>query len=259
MSVEARRPRIADEPDLQAALGAIGGVEGWLSEGQARRLWHAGRTVPAPGQIVEIGSFRGRSTIILSRAAAEGVQIIAIDPHAGGDRGPQEIAPEAERGQSDAEIFGANLERAGVNGRVRHVRRMSDEAHADVDGPIDMLYVDGAHRYAPARDDIAAWGARVPVGGTLLVHDAYNAIGVMLAQLRLLFFSGRWRYVGRTRSLAQYRREDLPAGARIANALRQAVHLPYFVRNGLIKVALVARLRPVARVLGQPDEDAWPY
>jgi predicted O-methyltransferase YrrM len=259
MSVEARRPRIADEPDLQAALGAIGGVEGWLSEGQARRLWHAGREVTPPGQIVEIGSFRGRSTIVLSRAAAEGIQVVAIDPHAGGDRGPQEIEPEAERGNSDNEVFRANLERAGVDGRVRHVRRMSDEAHGDVEGPIDLLYVDGAHRYGPARDDIAAWGARVPLGGTLLVHDAYNAIGVMLAQLRLLFFSGRWRYVGRTRSLAQYRREDLSPGGRVANALRQAVHLPHFVRNGLIKVALVARLRPVARLLGQPDEDAWPY
>jgi predicted O-methyltransferase YrrM len=259
MSVEARRPRIADEPELEAALAAIRDVEGWLSEGQAARLFNAGREVAAPGQIVEIGSFRGRSTIVLSRAAPEGVQIVAIDPHAGGDRGPQEIAPEAERGQSDNEVFRANLERAGVNGRVRHVRRMSDAAHADVDGPIDLLYVDGAHRYKPARDDIAAWGARVPVGGTLLVHDAYNAIGVMLAQLRLLFFSSGWRYVGRTRSLAQYRREDLQAGARVRNALSQAVQLPYFVRNGLIKVALVARLRPVARLLGQPDEDAWPY
>jgi predicted O-methyltransferase YrrM len=259
MSVEARRPRIADEPDLEAALGAIGDVEGWLSEGQARRLWHAGREVAPGGQIVEIGSFRGRSTIVLSRAAAEGVGIVAIDPHAGSDRGPQEFDPEAERGQSDNEVFRANLERAGVNGKVRHVRRFSDQAHGDVDGPIDMLYVDGAHRYAPARDDIAAWGARVPLGGTMLVHDAYNAIGVMLAQLRLLFFSGRWRYLGRTRSLAQYRREELSPGARGANALRQAVSLPWFVRNCLIKVAMVARLRPVARVLGLPDEDAWPY
>jgi predicted O-methyltransferase YrrM len=259
MSVEARRPRIADEPDLEAALGAIGDVEGWLSEGQARRLWHAGREVAPGGQIVEIGSFRGRSTIVLSRAAAEGVRIVAIDPHAGSDRGPQEIDPEAGRGQSDNEVFRANLERAGVNGKVRHVRRFSDQAHGDVDGPIDMLYVDGAHRYAPARDDIAAWGARVPVGGTMLVHDAYNAVGVMLAQLRVLVGSGRWRYVGRVRSLAEYRREELGPAARLRNALGQAAGLPYFVRNCLIKLALVARLRPVARLLGQPDEDHWPY
>jgi predicted O-methyltransferase YrrM len=257
--MSAAQQRTADAPDLDAALAAIDGVEGWLSEDQARRLWKAALEVRGPGQIVEIGSFRGRSTIVLSRAAAEGVQVVAIDPHGGGDRGPQEITPDQVRGDEDNRVFRANLERAGVDGRVRHVRQMSDDAHGDVDGPIEMLYVDGAHRYAPARDDIAAWGARVPVGGTLLVHDAYNAIGVMLAQLHLLFFSSRWRYVGRSRSLAQYRREDLSLGARVGNALRQAVHIPYFVRNLVIKVALVARLRPVARLLGQPDEDAWPY
>jgi predicted O-methyltransferase YrrM len=257
--MSAAQQRTADAPDLDAALAAIDGVEGWLSEDQARRLWNAALEVRAPGQIVEIGSFRGRSTIVLSRAAADGVQIVAIDPHGGGDRGPQEITPDQVRGDEDNRVFRANLERAGVEARVRHVRQMSDDAHGGVDGPIDMLYVDGAHRYAPARDDIAAWGARVPGGGALLVHDAYNAIGVMLAQLRLLFFSSRWRYVGRSRSLAQYRREDLSAGARVVNALRQAVHIPYFVRNLVIKVALVARLRPVARLLGQPEEDAWPY
>jgi len=257
--MSAQPPRTTDKPDLDDALRAIDGVEGWLSEDQARRLWNAALGVRSGGQIVEIGSFRGRSTIVLSRAAAEGVGIVAIDPHGGGDRGPQEISPDQVRGDEDNRVFRANLEGAGVNGRVRHVRLMSDEAHGGVDGPIDMLYVDGAHRYKPARDDIAAWGARVPVGGTLLVHDAYNAIGVMLAQLRLLFFSREWRYVGRSRSLAQYRRLPMSAGERVTNALRQAVHIPYFVRNLVIKVALVARLRPVARLLGQPDEDAWPY
>ena len=259
MSAEARQQRIADAPELDAALAAIDGVEGWLSEDQARRLWNAAREVKGPAQIVEIGSFRGRSTIVLSRAAADGVQVVAIDPHGGGDRGPQEITPDAERGNEDNLVFRANLEGAGVNGRVRHVRLLSDQAHSEVDGPIDMLYVDGAHRFKPARDDIAAWGARVPVGGTLLVHDAYNAIGVMLAQLRLLFFSREWRYVGRSRSLGQYRRLPMSSRERLSNALRQAVQIPYFVRNLAIKVALVARLRPVARLLGQPDEDAWPY
>jgi predicted O-methyltransferase YrrM len=258
MSAEARQQRIADAPDLDAALSAIDGVEGWLSEDQARRLWNAAREVRGPGQIVEIGSFRGRSTIVLSRAAAEGVQVVAIDPHGGGDRGPQEITPDAERGNEDNRVFRANLERAGVNGRVRHVRLMSDEAHGGVDGPIDMLYVDGAHRYAPARDDIAAWGARVPVGGTLLVHDAYNAIGVMLAQLRLLFGSSQFRYVGRSGSLAEWHREPLGGVERLRNLGRQAAALPYFVRNGFIKVALVARQPRIARLFGH-DTGHWPY
>jgi predicted O-methyltransferase YrrM len=212
-----------------------------------------------PGRIVEIGSFRGRSTIVLRHAAPPGVEVVAIDPHGGGDRGPREIAPDAGLGEADHEAFHANLRRAGVEGGVRHVRRMSQDALGEVEGEVELLYVDGAHRYRPARADIERWGARVAPGGTMLVHDAYNAVGVMLAQLRVLFLSRCWRYVGRTRSLAEYRREELDRAARLRNAVAQLRGLPWFVRNGLIKVALVARARPVARLLGLPDEDDWPY
>ena len=159
----------------------------------------------------------------------------------------------------DHRAFHANLRHAGVDEGVRHVRRMSQEALGEVEGELDLLYVDGAHRYGPARDDIERWGARVTPGGALLVHDAYNAIGVMLAQLRLLVLSREWRYDGRTRSLAEYRRERLSAASWARNVVRQLAGLGYFARNGLIKVALVARLRPLARFLGLPEGDHWPY
>lgn len=213
----------------------------------------------ASGRIVEIGSFRGRSTIVLRRAAKPGVEVVAIDPHGGSDRGPQEIEADAARGEADHEAFHRNLRAAGVEELVRHVRRPSHEALGEVEAPVDLLYVDGAHRYGPARADIEHWGARIAPGGTMLVHDAYNAVGVMLAQLRLLVASRRWRYVGRTRSLAEYRREDLRGADVLHNAARQLAGLPYFVRNGLIKVALVARMRPLARRLGLHEGDEWPY
>jgi predicted O-methyltransferase YrrM len=215
--------------------------------------------VRGPGPIVEIGSFRGRSTIVLRRAAAPEVEVVAIDPHGGGDRGPQQLTPDAVLGEADHEAFHANLRRAGVADGVRHVRRVSQDALGEVEGQIALLYVDGAHRYGPARADIERWGDRVAPGGTMLVHDAYNAVGVMLAQLRLLFLSRRWRYAGRSRSLAEYRREELTGAERLRNAAAQARGIPWFVRNCLIKVALVTRVRPVARRLGLPDEDDWPY
>ena len=132
-------------------------VEGWLTDAQAARL--RARATAAGGTIVEIGSFRGRSTIVLALAAPAGAELVAIDPHAGSDRGPQEIAADAARGDADHEAFHANLVAAGVGERVRHVRRASADALGDVDGDLALLYVDGAHRFAPARDDIARWGA----------------------------------------------------------------------------------------------------
>ncbi|MFZ1992711.1 MAG: class I SAM-dependent methyltransferase [Solirubrobacteraceae bacterium] len=243
--------------EFAPVLASVAGVEGWMTDAQARRLWEGARRIGPGGQIVEIGSFRGRSTIVLASAAAGGVAVVAIDPHGGGDRGPNEITSDAQRGDADHDTFHANLRTAGVEDRVRHVRRPSGDALAEVQGAIDLLYIDGAHRYRFARPDIELWGARVTPGGTMLIHDSYSAVGVMLAQLRLLFAGGRFRYVGRSGSLAEYRRQELGPRERLGNAMRQAAALPYFARNCVVKAALAARLRPVARLLGERGH--WPY
>jgi hypothetical protein len=218
-------------------------VEGWLTEAQARRLYDAAAAVGAGGRVVEIGSFRGRSAIVLASAGAE---VVCIDPHAGSDRGPREIAGDAGRGAADLEAFRANLARAGVADRVRHVRAFSDAALAEAPGPIDVLFVDGAHRFGPARADIVRWGDRVRAGGHMLVHDAWSSVGVTLALLTTTAFGRRWRYLGRDGSLARFAREDV---GRAGNAARQLRELPWFARNVAVKALIVARLQ----------RGPWPY
>jgi len=253
-------PAVSIEQEFRTALDQARHVEGWLSDDQAERLFTRARTVGQGGRIVEIGSFRGRSTIVLAGAAQDDVEVVAIDPHAGNDRGPQEIEGYSAEAQEDNRAFHANLERASVADRVRHVRRPSQDAFDAVEGDVDLLYVDGAHRFEPASQDIAGWGARVRPGGTLLIHDSFSSIGVTLAIVRLLLFGREFRYVGRSRSLAEYQRATRPMRApdRIRNALRQLAELPWFARNVAVKLALVARLRPLARALGHAG-DGWPY
>jgi predicted O-methyltransferase YrrM len=246
------------EPGFGAALRAVDGVEGWLTNAQALRLFERARALPDGARLVEIGSYRGRSAIVLALGMPDGAELVAIDPHAGGDRGPRQIHGTAEEGDEDNAAFRANLERAGVADRVRHVRLPSQDALPAVGGELDLLYIDGAHRYGPAREDIARWGERVRAGGTLLIHDAFSSVGVTLASARLLFLSGRFRYAGRSGSLAEYRREPLGFADRAANALRQAAQLPWFARNLVVKLALVAGLRPLARLLGHRS-GPWPY
>jgi predicted O-methyltransferase YrrM len=253
-------PGVTQRPDIgpQAALDASSKVEGWLSRDQAARLYFAAHRVPTGGSIVEIGSFRGRSAVVLASAAPDGVHIVAIDPHAGGDRGPGEITPQADRGQADNEAFHANLRRAGVDDRVRLVRKLSGDALGDVSGELDLLYIDGAHRYSPASDDIARWGARVRPHGSLLIHDSFNAIGVTAALLRHVVFSDTWSYLGRTGSLVEYRRQPLHGVRRAANSVIQLAQLGYFARMIIVKLALTTRLYPLARLMGHRSRE-WPY
>jgi predicted O-methyltransferase YrrM len=243
---------------LAETLADVRDVDGWLSDAQAAVLWKCASRLDEGEQAVEIGSFRGRSTIVLARAAGGRAQVVAIDPHAGNDRGPREIAANAATGEADFEAFRENLRRAGVSGAVRHVRQPSAAALPEVEGEIALLYVDGAHRYGPARDDLARWGARVRPAGDLLIHDAFSSVGVTLAQARSLFLGGEFRYLGRTGSLARYRREAMTGRVRTSNALRQLVELPWFARNLAVKLALVAGPRPLARALGHRD-GPWPY
>jgi predicted O-methyltransferase YrrM len=234
--------------------------EGWLTEDQAAMLATAAAACPPDGEIVEIGSFRGRSTIVLARAAPEGAAIVAIDPHAGNDRGPQELDGFAAEAAADRAAFERNLVAAGVRHRVRHVAEPSDRAHGDVHGTIDVLFIDGAHRYRPARADIRDWGGRVADGGTMLIHDAFSSIGVTMAIVRELLGGDRFRYVGRSRSLAEYRADLAGTGwrARLHNATRQTGQLAWFTRNVALKVFLVSGGRTALRLLRRPVP-SWPY
>ncbi len=245
-------------PTFAQTFEDVADVQGWMTEAQAQRLWDRAKELTPPAQVVEIGSYQGRSAIVFGRAVAPGVSVVAIDPHAGNDRGPQQIEAEPDEGQADHEAFLANLAAAGVEDTVRHVRIPSQEAHGAVEGEVDVLYIDGAHRYVPARDDIRDWGARVREGGTLLIHDSFSSVGVTLALVTQLFFSSRYRYVGRSGSMTEYRRQRLGLRARLANAGRQAAQLPWFARNVLIKVLILVGLGRLTRYLGH-REPTWPF
>lgn len=237
----------------------VDGVEGWLTDDQVAALHDAAAAVPDGGRIVEIGSFRGRSTIVLAAASAPSVSVVAIDPHAGNDRGPQQWDGFAEEANEDHERFGDNLRAAGVDDRVTHVRKFSDEAHGSVDGDIDLLFIDGAHRFGPARADIGAWGSRVVPGGRMLIHDSFSSVGVTLAVLATLLLCSDWRYEGRTGSLAAYRRRCGVAGApTLSSRARQVAALGWFARNLMIKLLIVAHLGRLTRVLGH-SQPTWPY
>jgi predicted O-methyltransferase YrrM len=248
-----------DSASLANVLKRVAGIDGWMTSGQAAALHDAATRCPAGGTIVEIGSYRGRSTIVLASAAEPGVAVVAIDPHAGNDRGPREIDGYDAEADDDHAVFSANLREAGVADRVRHVRAFSGDALGEIEGEIDVLYIDGAHRYEPALADIRSWGGRVTRGGVMLIHDSFSSIGVTGAILRQLVAGGRFRYVGRSRSMTIYR-ADLPSGApaRFNNAVSQLMQLPWFAWNVMLKMLLTLGIGKVYVRFGR-DEPEWPY
>lgn len=244
-------------------LASVAEVDGWMTPGQARTLWDCGRAVKPGGTVVEIGSFRGRSLIVLAKAVSQAsaagsggrsVELVSIEPHAGNDRGPQEFEGFHEEASEDHEVFNANLERARVRGKVRHVRKYSHEAMAEVAADIDLLYIDGAHDYRSVVRDLR-WVRWVRPGGTVLVHDAFSSVGVTAAFLTHVVGGRQLRYVDRAQSMARFQVQRAAVGDRG----RMLAQLPWFVRNVSIKVAMVSGRHGLAARMGHTQGADFPY
>jgi predicted O-methyltransferase YrrM len=150
-------------PDPDAVGRIAASIEGWLSEAQGRALYTAAAALRGPGAIVEIGSWKGRSTVWLAHGARRaGRRVFAIDPHAGSREDPHATTLDA---------FTANLARAGVAADVEPLVTTSAEAANRLRGPVALLFVDGDHSFEGAAADALTWLPRVVEGGTVMFHD----------------------------------------------------------------------------------------
>jgi MMP 1-O-methyltransferase len=93
--------------------------------------------------IVEISSWKGKSTVALARGAAKvhGEKIYAVDPH--------KVLPEEGYFEDTEADFRMNLNNAGVDSVVVPLIVTSEDAVRGWDKPIRLLWIDGDHRYEP--------------------------------------------------------------------------------------------------------------
>ncbi len=135
-------------------------VEGWLYLDEAWALHETVRTFGSPTDrvtVVEIGSWKGRSTIALAsgieaRGGHDAGKVIAIDPHTGTEDGP-EIGP-----ASTVDEFRKNIAAAGIEPMVELVVATSHLARARFTPcSVDILFVDGSHHYEDVKTDILDW------------------------------------------------------------------------------------------------------
>ncbi len=144
-------------------------VDGFLTDREGRLLYHLAGQCPGQGVIVEIGSWKGKSTIWLGQGvkdAGKTTRIYAIDPHTGS----------AEHQKDHAKIwtfdeFQKNIARAGVADLVQPVVLPSARAAGSIPSPIELLFIDGAHDYESVKQDYMLYAPRVAPGGHIAFHD----------------------------------------------------------------------------------------
>lgn len=158
---------------LSGAMQLVDSVEGWLTLAEARILFAAARQTPRASSIVEIGSWKGRSTaaLALGSLAGEGAPVYAVDHHHGARDIGEYLGTTLSEIRSWNE-FQANLQALRITDAVKPILRDSLAAEATWDGrPIDVLWIDGGHEYEIVKSDFEAWRGHVRRGGIIAIHD----------------------------------------------------------------------------------------
>ena len=193
-------------PTERALLARLtDGVTGFLSPLEALYLMRLAAGGPGSGVIVEIGSFHGKSTVVLAHAsrAAGREKVIAIDPSNGGA----------------IDAFHRNLARAEVAGHVTPIVATSDDAVAGWRDSIRLLWIDGAHSYEQVGRDFHNWAPFVVDGGVVAFHDSYEWDGVRRVIDEQVAASSDYGLIGVVDSIAAFRKVGNPT---LVDRLRKA-------------------------------------
>lgn len=141
-------------------LSIVESIEGWLSEYEQFALLHLPSIVDhLSGDIVEIGSFKGKSTIALalgsSLMSTKKRPIYAIDPF---------VVPPYK-------FFEDNIKNHGLEKFIIPIKKLSSQAYDDCPKSIAAIFIDGDHEYSAVKHDIVHYAPRVVKGGLIVFHD----------------------------------------------------------------------------------------
>ena len=127
------------------------------------------RVAVLDGDIVEIGSWEGRSTIVLARAAAPAV-VHAVDTWRGS---PGEISAVLAGERDVYATFLANIDKATV-GNVEVHRCDWRRYLADRRTPVRFMFIDAEHSYREVADNIATALPLLTPGGIICGDDVHH-------------------------------------------------------------------------------------
>lgn len=156
-------------------------AEGFLPDDEARALHAAAVDGARVGPLVEIGTYLGKSAILLTDAARRhGRKLVTVDHHRGSEEhqpgweyhDPRLVDPQV--GLIDT-LPGARrtLALAGAERDVIMIVGRSPEVAALWSTPVGFLFIDGGHTDEAAQADYAGWAPHVAPGGLLAIHDVF--------------------------------------------------------------------------------------
>jgi MMP 1-O-methyltransferase len=164
--------RFVSIPDA-LAIRSYKEIHGFLSPREAVALYQTAQRLGPDSVVVEIGSWKGKSTYCLARGLRSG-RVIAIDPfNCLGDDASAKIYDQTKGEMPLLEQFRRNMTARGVLAKVDPWEGTSHDFLERIKtvGGIDLLFIDGDHSIEGCDFDFQQYSPHLKKGGYLLFHD----------------------------------------------------------------------------------------
>ena len=145
-------------------------IDGFISRNEAIALYCLSNSLTAGSIVVEIGSWKGKSTYCLAKGLRKG-KVIAIDPFdCSGDDGSAKIYREKMGDKPLVNQFREKLHSLGVLGKVEIFQGLSSQFINKISS-IDLLFIDANHSKDACEYDFVQYSSAVNSGGYIALHD----------------------------------------------------------------------------------------
>ncbi|MCK1796130.1 class I SAM-dependent methyltransferase [Streptomyces sp. XM4193] len=163
-------------------LTAFEAAKGFMPRDEGIALYEAATRAARLGlPLLEVGTYCGRSTILIAEAArAAGVPALTVDHHRGSEEqqpgweyhDPEVVDPQVGR-MDTLPTFRRTLHAAGLEEHVVALVGRSPQIAAFWTTPLGLVFIDGGHTEEHANADYEGWAPQVAVGGLLVIHDVF--------------------------------------------------------------------------------------
>jgi MMP 1-O-methyltransferase len=156
-------------------------VRGFMPTDEGRALYDAALRYLNGGVCVEIGTYCGKSTLLLGAAALQTASVLyTIDHHHGSEEHQPgwefhdaSLVDEVTGLFDTLPTFRRTLDVAGLDDHVVAIVGKSPIVAQAWRSPLQFLFIDGGHSEAAATRDFEGWAQWVTVGGALVIHDVF--------------------------------------------------------------------------------------
>lgn len=149
---------------LSEMIEAVSMTEGWLGGDEWRALLDASLALPDSSRILEIGSYKGKSTLCLALPQVGRGLVTCVDPFIGAGLGA-------------GSAWFSTIHAYSLESTVSLFKMTSDAAFhyiLEAGDMFDLAFVDGCHEYNQCKRDLENCIACLNNGGRIFMHDYHK-------------------------------------------------------------------------------------